>query len=97
MLDEQLDRHTRLNISTLRQWVGWIDQIKSVKDSQKFIVEFGKLSGFQYGIWHDDKLAGRIGVYFMDFDTRKATIGYLLGGKYQGNGLMTRSLLATLD
>ena len=79
----------------LKQWLPWVDGTKSVEDTKSFIEmtkkQFAENNGFQAGIWYKGSIAGVIGFHRIDWANKSTSIGYWLGEKYQGNGLMTKS------
>jgi len=85
----------------LRQWLPWVDSTKTVEDSKAFISQglqkFATGNGFEAGIFYQGQLAGVIGVHYIDWANRKASIGYWLGESFQGKGLMTKACKACID
>jgi ribosomal-protein-serine acetyltransferase len=83
------------NRGTLGKWLSFPEKTKSVKDSQVFIEKsldrFAKSNGFWAGIWYGGELAGAIGYLYVDSTSRKTEIGYWLGRRFEGKGLVTRS------
>jgi ribosomal-protein-serine acetyltransferase len=53
--------------------------------------------GFQCGIWFHGILAGVIGFHGIDWMNRNVEIGYWLGEKFQGQGIMTKTCHALVD
>lgn len=85
----------------LRQWLPWLDGTKTVEDTQLFIEgtkkQFASNNGYQAGIWYNGNIAGVIGYHSINWAHRSTTIGYWLGERYQGNGLMTKSCKAFIE
>jgi ribosomal-protein-serine acetyltransferase len=85
----------------LRQWLPWVDGTKSFVDTEKFIEmtrqKFASNDGFQAGIWERDQIVGVIGYYGVDWSNRKTSIGYWMGEKHQGQGLMTSACKALVN
>ena len=83
------------NRSYLKKWLGWVDSTKDINDTEAFIEDsrkqFASNNGFQVGIWFDQKLIGVIGFVDIDWEDKKAEIGYWLDSDYQGKGIITRS------
>ncbi len=83
------------NRAYLRAWLPWLDQNKSVDSTLAFIHHNQQLSksgnAAQFGIWYRSELAGVIGFNFIDKTNRYAYIGYWLGEKFQGHGIMTKA------
>ncbi|GGA70055.1 GNAT family N-acetyltransferase [Ornithinibacillus halotolerans] len=85
----------------LREWLGWIDGTKNVYDSKQFIKGCIRLyeerQGLTLGIFFHGKLAGVIGFNSFDWTNRIGVIGYWLGNQFQGEGIMTRAVIAVID
>jgi ribosomal-protein-serine acetyltransferase len=85
----------------LRKWLPWVDLTKQVDDTLKFVkitlVQFANNEGLCAGIWHDDEFAGTIGTHKIDRINRKVEIGYWLGSKFQGQGIVTEACRLLTD
>lgn len=85
----------------LREFLPWVDYVKSIEDTRQFITAEVKnmFEGkkFHVTIWHDDRFAGIASIDHIDTANRHATIGYWLGKSHQGQGLMTRTVKALVD
>ncbi|WP_035299487.1 GNAT family N-acetyltransferase [Brevibacillus thermoruber] len=92
---------TDVNRPYLRQWLPWLDMVREVKDTARFIAltidQHHRRQGTHYGIWYNGRLAGTLGVHSIDWANRKTSIGYWLGAQFQGKGLMTQAVAAYLD
>lgn len=77
----------------LKEWPPWVDGSKNVEDTKSFIEvtkqQFASNNGFQAGIWYKGSIAGVIGFHGMNWSHKLTSIGYWLGARYQGNGIMT--------
>jgi ribosomal-protein-serine acetyltransferase len=77
----------------LRQWLPWVDSTIIPADSLTFIMNARdqemKNIGLHRGIFYKGALAGVVGFHNIDSINRSTMIGYWLGSKYQGKGLMT--------
>lgn len=86
------------NREYLREWLPWVDKIRSVGDESKFLeeelVKFEKGDGFVLGIWHQEKLAGTIGLHHIKQEDRRTEIGYWISAEFGGRGIMTRACRA---
>jgi ribosomal-protein-serine acetyltransferase len=98
---EEMFRLTEENRSYLRQWLPWLDAVKRVDDTERFITmtmeQDAQGQGKHYGIWYKGKLAGTLGVHRIDWNNRKTEIGYWLAAGFQGKGLMTEAVAAYID
>ena len=85
----------------LRQWLPWIDTNPAIENTKLFILsslEQHKMNlGFQCGIWFHGILAGVIGFHGLDWMNRNVEIGYWLGEKFQGHGIITKTCHALVD
>ncbi len=82
----------------LRQWLPWVDLTRTVEDSRSFVEltlrQFSQSNGFHAGIWYQGELAGIIGHHRIDYSNGATILGYWLGERFQGKGLMTRAVEA---
>ena len=85
----------------LREWLPWVDGTKNAEDTKSFIEmtkkQFASNNGFQAGIWYKGNLAGVIGFHGMNGANRSTSIGYWLGERFQGSGVMTKSCKALIE
>lgn len=85
----------------LRQWLPWVDRIRSVADEEQFICNsLGLLASngsFQSGIFVEDVFVGAIGLHPIDHANRKVELGYWLDSAHEGRGLMTNACRAMVD
>jgi ribosomal-protein-serine acetyltransferase len=85
----------------LRQWLGWLDDDKTVSDTEKYIVEsnkrFENKEGLDLGIFYEDRQIGGIGLFPWDVANKKISIAYWLTEEYQGKGIMTDSLRTVIN
>ena len=106
MLEEQhaqeLFELTEGSREHLRKWLPWVDATTSVDVTKDFILkaleQYEKTGAVNAGIWYKGRLAGVISFVMTDLYNRNTWIGYWLGERYQGKGLMTaacRIMLAT--
>ena len=88
------------NRAHLRRWLPWVDSMVSSLQYKTIIPEWLKQyrdnNGFQAGIRFKGKLAGVIGLHFIDWFNKQTTIGYYLGKEFEGYGIMTRVLKTLL-
>lgn len=98
---EQLFELTVGSKDSLREWLPFIDYTKTVDDTKNFIrstmKQFSENNGIQAGIWYEGNLAGVIGFHKIDWNNKSTSIGYWLGDKFVGNGLMTNAVKAFVN
>lgn len=84
------------NRKQLRCWFSWVDGIRSVDDTSDsingIILQYEAGRGANYAILFNGVLAGLIGFQPIDWPNRTAAIGYWLGEKFTGRGVVTRSV-----
>lgn len=89
------------NREHLRQWLPWVDANRTVADSLDFIDitrrQYRRDGGWTGGIWLEDSLAGVIGLHQIRAASRQTGIGYWLGKRYEGQGLVTRACRALVS
>src|SRR5699024_12268827 len=78
----------------LREWLPWLDDTQYVNDSRKFIQDslllFNNREGLTTGIFYKGELVGVGGFNEYDWKNRIGYIGYWLGDRYVGKGIMTK-------
>ena len=85
------------NRTYLRKWLPWVDGVQGVSDTEEFIrisltgYEANEL--FTYAIWQEQTLVGICGFNKLIWEEKMGYIGYWLGEKFQGQGLMSRACL----
>jgi ribosomal-protein-serine acetyltransferase len=98
---EKLFRLVDNNRIYLREWLPWVDMNKGMEDSLLFIKtaaeQYNQNLGFQCGILYRDRLAGIIGFHRIDWMNRNVEIGYWIGEKFQGNGIIARACRTMVD
>lgn len=83
------------NRAYLREWLPWVDALRKVEDSEKFIAEAlrdrAATRAFTSGIWLSGRLVGVIGHNRIDWANRIAFPGWWLAPEAQGQGIMTKA------
>jgi ribosomal-protein-serine acetyltransferase len=81
------------NRKVLREWLPWVDGTKSSADTTGFIkvclLAFSQNKMVQTGVWKDGQLAGVASLQSIQMASRKCSVGYWLGEKFTGKGIMT--------
>jgi ribosomal-protein-serine acetyltransferase len=89
------------NRTHLRAFLPWVDGTRTLEDTLGFrqasLEKFARNQGFDAGIFEHGKLAGLIGLHEIAWSHRQTSIGYWLGAKFQGRGLMARAVNAVLE
>src|ERR1044072_2543394 len=77
---ETLYQLVKANRQHLREWLPWVDQMRSVDDFKKYInsskQRYANHTEMGYVIIADSVMAGRIGLYNIDVFNKNASIGY---------------------
>lgn len=98
---QELFQLTDNNRAYLRTWLPWLDKNKYPQNSLDFINEsqknYEQKISINLGIFYRTKLTGVISLYGIDWQNRSTSIGYWIGEKYQGKGLITKSCRALTD
>lgn len=87
----------------LKEWLGWLDNIKKVEDTAENIRsrlnEVVENKGYpkSFAIIHNGKIAGTIGFSSIDQGNRIGVVGYWLGEEFQGRGIMSKAFRALVD
>ncbi|MEC9487969.1 MAG: GNAT family protein [Halanaerobium sp.] len=89
------------NSDYLKEWIGWVERMKTLEEVQGFINnsrrQFASGKSIITGIWFAGKLVGIIGLQKIDKVNKKAAMGYWLDYSCQGKGIITRSTTALVD
>ncbi len=89
------------NRAYLREWLPWLDDVKTVEDESSFIrhslEQFATGYSISPGIWYKGRFAGFAGLGGIDTTHKQAEIGYWVSEDLQGKGLVTRACRALLD
>lgn len=92
---------TRKNNVHLRQWLGWLDDDKTVADTEKYIIESNKRfkdkEGLDVGIFYEEKQIGGIGLFPWDTANKKTSVAYWLTEDFQGKGIMNDALKVLIE
>lgn len=92
---------THENRDHLRAWLPWVDGTRTIRDTRTFIRSAMKQErdgdGFQAGIWYRATLAGVVGYHRIDWSRHQVALGYWLGKRFEGNGIMTRACRSFVD
>ncbi|KOS67024.1 alanine acetyltransferase [Lysinibacillus contaminans] len=98
---EELFALTDRSRDMLREWLLFVDNVKTVKDTERFIQDamqqYADNNGLQAGIYYEGKLAGVIGYHQINKEHNWTSIGYWLGSDFVGKGLVTNSMRAFID
>lgn len=85
----------------LRQWLPFVDSTRTVLDIEAFIrsglQKYASNSGVELGIWHRGELAGVLGLHYINWPNKSTSLGYWIGERFQGQGIMTHSCKTLID
>lgn len=92
---------TKANDTHLRQWLGWLDDDKSVVDVENYIKEsekrFATKEGVDFQILENGQIIGGIALYPLDMANKKTSLMYWLTKEAEGKGIMSASLTKVID
>ncbi len=98
---EAIFRLTDESRDYLREWLPWIDLTTEVGDTRNFIKMskqmYAEGKGLNTVILYKGEVVGIAGYNEIDWRNKIAYIGYWLGEKYQGKGIMTRAAKGLTD
>ncbi|TDR77899.1 ribosomal-protein-serine acetyltransferase [Paludibacterium purpuratum] len=88
------------NRALLGQWMPWLDQMRDSADSLTYIrfSQEGNREGrfLNLLVWVDDEPAGVLCFFALEPTQRRSEIGYWLGTRWQGRGIMRRACQALI-
>ncbi len=89
------------NRDHIRKWLSWIDNVKTLDDEKKEIVEWIEKEkngeSLIFGIWFKKILVGIISLEYISSINRNAELGYWLDEEHQGKGIITKSCKMVID
>lgn len=92
---------TEANRYFLREWLSWLDDIKSVSDTNKFIESTIKTSSSggapNFAVLYDGEICGVAGFNEINKRNRVGSIGYWLAEDYNGRGIATHVVKKLLE
>lgn len=98
---EELFQLVQKNRKYLRKWLPWVEQVHSSYQYHTIIPfwqkQFSDNMGFEAGIFFRNQLVGMISLQQVDWVNQQASIGYFLGEKFQGKGIMLASVKAAVN
>ncbi|MFD1737575.1 GNAT family N-acetyltransferase [Bacillus salitolerans] len=104
--EDDAEEFYQLTISSksyLKEWLGWLDYIESVEDSAeniksrlKGLVENGGYPK-SFAIIYRGEIAGTIGFNELNKTNKIGAIGYWLGEKFQGKGIMSKAFKTVIE
>jgi ribosomal-protein-serine acetyltransferase len=98
---ETLNELVKTNRLHLREWLPWVDHMRSVEDFRKYInsskQRYAAHTEIGYVIMANNIMVGRIGLYNIDVFNKCASIGYWLSKELEGKGIITRSCKVVID
>ncbi len=84
---------TEANREYLREWLPWLDHIKSISDTEKFIestIEESSVGGApNFAVFYEGAICGVAGFHEINKQHKIGSIGYWLAQNYNGNGIIT--------
>ena len=97
----QLYQLVNANRRHLREWLPWVDHMRTVEDFKRYISNSKQRYAGQveigYVIMAGQQMIGRIGLYNIDLPNRHASIGYWIATEWMGQGVVTSACKAVID
>lgn len=98
---EEVFQLTEESRDYLREFLPWLDFTVGLEDTQIFIQgaieKYGRNEGMTAVILYRKEIAGVTSFNELDWKNKVAYIGYWLGKKYQGRGIMTKTVASLTD
>lgn len=83
------------------EWLPWLNFTTKAEDSLNYIKNslkgFSSNNSLDTAIIYKDEIAGILGFNSINWSNKTAYIGYWLGEKYQGLGIMSKGTAALID
>ena len=84
---------TETDQNYLRKWLPWLDQVKTVSDTEEFIKstiqEYNAGGAPNFAVLYSGVMCGVAGFHEINREHKLGSIGYWLGEKFTGNGIIT--------
>lgn len=84
--------NNRLHLS---RFLGWVDKMQTVKDFEGYIQHCELLyeggTDISFVIFYKAEMAGRIGLHYIHPQNKLGSIGYWLGSRFEGKGIIIES------
>lgn len=99
--DQSLFNLINGNRPHLKQWLSWVDLVKTKDDSQTFIettiYRHNAQESSSFGVFYHDELVGIAGFNAFDYANKSAEIGYWLDQAHCGKGIISQVIKTLLD
>lgn len=98
---EELHKLIESNKDHLKNWLAWVDDMEDIENVKEFIEKtrqgFASEESITAGIWYENELVGVTGYNNIDWENKKANLGYWLDQDQQGKGIITSACKALVD
>ncbi len=85
----------------LKKWLAWVDKTTSVKNIEdnttERIEKFAKKEAASFYARYEDKWIASVGFISIDDTNKRGEIGYWLSSEFEGRGLMTECVKASIN
>jgi ribosomal-protein-serine acetyltransferase len=86
------------NRGYLREWLPWLDNIKSIGDTAAFIESVSHTANSpHFGVFYHGKLCGVVGFHDIQAPEKVGTMGYWLAQNYSGKGIISDAVKELTD
>ncbi len=83
------------NREYLREWLPWLDNTMSIKDTIKFInsciIGYKNKDNLTFSIKYKNNIIGIISYNKIDYSSKEASIGYWISSKFEGKSIVSNS------
>lgn len=98
---EALYQLVKVNRLHLREFLPWVDNMRSLDDFKKYInsskLRHTNHTEVGYVIMFNGVMIGRVGVHNIDLNNKSGSIGYWLARDWVGQGIITRCCKAVIN
>ena len=89
------------NREYLKEWLPWLDNNRYYQNTVDFInisqFQYERSETVQFVLIYKDEIAGIVGFHRIDWMNRLTSIGYWIGQRFQGKGIVTKACARVLD
>ena len=89
------------NRQYLREWLPWVDHMRTAADFKNYIQRTQQQAkdetDYGFVVKFNGKIAGRIGLHYIDRQNKTGALGYWLGESFAGNGIITKACAVLIN
>lgn len=92
---------TNINRAYLKQWLSWLDLVKTFEDTQTFIetavYQHNHNEASTFAILYEGELVGIAGFNHFDYQHKWGAIGYWLSEEFTGKGIVSKVVQVLME